>query len=394
MALYKTVKAGTPSSKRSLNHAFPFHGSIQNSMNHLHGKQRLDSGASIYSDISRQTTITSDWDQEDDDETIIHRNFLKPTTTPSMDKLYGDGNEKYFSFNDDKYGNSLRVDDDNSDSEELDMHYTPQSNNYTPASNNDMLQTSSSNKKSTSCYSLDDALKTLQFGKYHYILIIIISTIYFVMGIQSKISKTLQALIDNNHFVFDIPTDAEQLLYIAFGCGNIIGIYLCVLADKFGRKRMISIACIFMVPFTILQIISSTFTMLVFARLFIGCCCGVIMISCHVLLIEYVPNPTRFRVMYFLFTIAIISYAFGSLISYIVYAASKSNIAGQYIDLKHWKILMVILSIPVWLLPFLNYAYLPDSPHFIALKGNTEMVMEMLKIIDSWNGDQSFFKVC
>ena len=45
----------------------------------------------------------------------------------------------------------------------------------------------------------------------------------------------------------------------------------------------------------------------------------------------------------------------------------------------------------VWLLPFLNYAYLPNSPHFVALRGDINEVMSLLKIIDNWNREQSFF---
>lgn len=362
MALYKVINNETPSSRRTSAYGFPFHGNtLQSSINNnLHlstSKVRLDSADSIISDISRQTTLTGD-DIDDDDDTIIHRNFLKPTTTPSLSDKHHAANETYFAFNEkDENGHTLRDEDlerdsNGSDSEELNLHYTPMDISHpSPLSNsslnspNDYRDTRASSKQ-TNLYSLDDALKTLQFGKYHYVLITVISTIYFAMGLQSKITNVLSTLIENNTFVFTIPENSEPVLYISFAAGGIIGIYLCALADKFGRKRMITISCISLVLFTILQILSINFVMLAFARLFIGCSCGVAMISCLSLLIEYVPNPTRFRVMYFLFLVGIISYGIGSLIGYIVWAVSTSKDASDYIDLKHWRLLLIVISIP------------------------------------------------
>ena len=360
MALYKTLNNNTPSSRRTSAYGFPFHGNtpLQSSMNsHLRlsaKKMRLDSADSIISDISRQTTITGDLD--DDDDTIIHRDFLKPTTTPSLSSKNNAGAETYFAFNEkDENGHTLRDEDlerdsNGSDSEELNLHYTPMDVSHpSPLSGNSLnppTRSSRASSKQTNLYSLDDALKTLQFGKYHYVLITVISLIYFAMGLQAKITNVLSTLIENNSFVFTIPTNAEPVLYISFSSGGIIGIYLCALADKFGRKRIITISCISLVLFTILQILAYNFVMLAFARLFIGCSCGVAMISCLSLAIEYVPNHTRFRVMYFLFMIGIISSGIGSLIGYIVWAVSTSTDASHYIDLRHWRLLLIVISIP------------------------------------------------
>ena len=328
---------------------------------------------------------------EEAESSMIHRNFMELTASPSIGNVdIHNATDVYFSFNDNKNNGSNHKDehrllqsleDERSDSEEcnLNIQYIPQ-------------QTMDLNTK-TSSYSIDDALKALQFGKFHYLITFIISIIYFSIGLQAKITNMLYFLIQENKFVFSIPSNAESLLYIAFQSGALFGVYLCALSDKFGRKKIISIACIALSVFSILQIMSYNFIMLVFARLFIGCCCGVAMISSIVLLIEYVPNPTRFRVIYFMFFVGIISYVVGSLIGFIIYTISASNAYSEYINIKHWRMLLIIISVPVWLLPLLNYAYLPQSPHFVALQGKTSNVMDILRTIEHYNEKTSFFNV-
>eukprot|EP01084_Bolivina_argentea_P061549 112495_1 len=328
MALFnKTLsksKSTTPSRISSVrNTNYPYNNTLNHSIPQS-SKQRLDSFNSIVSDISKPSELDDD---DDDDDTVIHRNFLRETSTPSLDKNADHPIQTYFSFENNNgpihHGDneSLRETDDNhSDSEELGVHYTP------------IHKDEPLKQKILKYYSLDDALKTLTFGKFHKILIYIVSSIYFAIGIQAQITNILSLLIKHNNFVFKTPPNATDLLGIAFGSGGVIGIYLSSLADKFGRKNIVSIACISLVFFTMIQLLSYNWTMLIFSRLFIGCCCAVAMISSITLLIEYVPNPNRFRAMYFIFLMGIISYAVGTLIAYIVYAASFKS--KEYFDIK------------------------------------------------------------
>eukprot|EP01083_Nonionella_stella_P149338 474147_1 len=85
----------------------------------------------------------------------------------------------YFSFDSDT--NHTLQDDNNSnhsDSNELllDIEYTP-------------THKQTDNKQRY--YSLDDALKSLQFGRFDYILIFIVSVIYFSVAIQARASMFL-----------------------------------------------------------------------------------------------------------------------------------------------------------------------------------------------------------
>ena len=100
------------------------------------------------------------------------------------------------------------------------------------------------------------------------------------------------------------------------------------------------------------------------------------------------PNEVRFRAIYFMFLVGIMSAATGTLIAYIVFAASNMSI-----DMINYRTLLIIISISVWSMPLLNYLYLPVSTHFMALSGKTEKVMELLKTIDRWNTKRSHFNL-
>ena len=89
-----------------------------------------------------------------------------------------------------------------------------------------------------------------------------------------------------------------------------------------------------------------------------------------------------------MFLVGIMSAATGTLIAYIVFAASNMSI-----DMINYRTLLIIISISVWSMPLLNYLYLPVSPHFMALSGKTEKVMELLKTIDRWNTKRSHFNL-
>ena len=154
---------------------------------------------------------------------------IRTPTDPQNNSNNNNNMDIYYSFH--GYNNSAlsdATDQNESDSEELDMRYSPIDHHQDTTRQSIVIE---STLKSTGSYTLDDALKTLQFGKYQYIIICIISVIYFSISLQSKLSNVLYLLIEDDAFVFSIPHDAESLLYIAFGSGGIFGIYLCVFSD-------------------------------------------------------------------------------------------------------------------------------------------------------------------
>lgn len=165
-----------------------------------------------------------------------------------------------------------------------------------------------------------------------------------------------------------IPMDDQQMGFIvgAVLTGGLVGtLFTGPLADRFGRKKMILLACLIFIAGIFLILISNDLVTLFMARLLLGIGVGVVAVAAPLYLTEIVPAYIRGRSI----TIFQLLLTFGILLAY-------------FIDLLftpsgNWRGMFAVILVPATLL-FFGMLFLPETPRWLLSKNQTEKAKEVL----------------
>ena len=155
-----------------------------------------------------------------------------------------------------------------------------------------------------------------------------------------------------------------------------------IISDAYGRRRSIMISSALLLVFGFFTTFSPTFTWLVALRFLCGCCISCLP-QCITILNEYLPSGHRGKSNIWLAFI----WSFGGIL--ITLLAWGFIPAWEY----GWRLLIALCTLPVIL--FLSLSFLlPESLLFLAQKGRTEEVCQILDSIAKTNNKLKVLDNC
>lgn len=165
-----------------------------------------------------------------------------------------------------------------------------------------------------------------------------------------------------------IPMTDQQTGFIvgAVLTGGLVGTLITgPLADWFGRKKMILLACLVFIAGIIMILISNDLITLFAARLLLGVGVGVVAVAVPLYLTEIVPAYIRGRSV----TIFQLLLTFGILLAYFVDLLFTPS--------GNWRGMFAVILIPASLL-FLGMLFLPETPRWLLSKNKVEKAQTVL----------------
>lgn len=165
-----------------------------------------------------------------------------------------------------------------------------------------------------------------------------------------------------------IPMTDQQIGFIvgAVLTGGLVGTLITgPLADWFGRKKMILLACIIFILGIILILMSDSVVTLFVARLLLGVGVGVVAVAAPLYLTEIVPAYIRGRSI----TIFQMLLTFGILLAYFVDLLFTPS--------GNWRGMFAVILVPATLL-FVGMLFLPETPRWLLSKNRVEKAQKVL----------------
>lgn len=165
-----------------------------------------------------------------------------------------------------------------------------------------------------------------------------------------------------------IPMTDAQIGFIvgAVLTGGLVGtLFTGQLADRFGRRKMILVACIIFAIGLINILLSTNFFWLLTARLLLGIGVGVVAVAVPLYLTEIAPPDIRGRSV----TIFQLFLTLGILVAYLVdlFFTKTGN----------WRGMFAVIFIPVSIL-FFSMLFLPETPRWLLSKQLKEEAINVL----------------
>ncbi len=168
-----------------------------------------------------------------------------------------------------------------------------------------------------------------------------------------------------------IPMDDSQLGMIVgavLGGGLIGNLFTGSLADNYGRRTMIIIACfIFIVGIAIILFANSYYPLLI-ARLILGLGVGVVSVAIPLYISEIAPTQIRGRGI----TAFQLFLTFGILFAYII--------DSIFIPSNSWHAMFAVILIPSITL-LIGMWFLPETPRWLLAKDRNELALQILQKI-------------
>jgi len=177
------------------------------------------------------------------------------------------------------------------------------------------------------------------------------------VGIDWGLSDTQQAAITG-------------IVFIGIIAGTL---FWGIFADRFGRRSAYFYACFLVSFFGFLSGASPNFLALILFRSITGFGLGAMDIPFD-LLAEFLPDETRGKfctyIMYF--------WTLGSLM--------VTGLAWAFLSQGGWRMLTYLTAVPVALVSLFSLLYLPESPHWLLVKGRREEAEQVLRDAAAVNG--------
>lgn len=165
---------------------------------------------------------------------------------------------------------------------------------------------------------------------------------------------------------FHLSTFAQEVVTSAIIAGALVG---CItagpLSDRMGRRRTIMAASILFLIGTVIVTFAHSTALLVASRLILGLAIGAASQIVPIYIAEISP-PERRGALVVAFQLAVVS---GMTISFIT---------GYLLRDASWRIMFGLGFIPASIL-FIGMLFVPNSPRWLAMKGETERAREVLR---------------
>ncbi|MBB2189046.1 sugar porter family MFS transporter [Gluconacetobacter azotocaptans] len=165
---------------------------------------------------------------------------------------------------------------------------------------------------------------------------------------------------------FHLGTGGQQIVTSAIIAGALLGCMgAAPLSDRGGRRRTVMVAAAVFIVGTIMASLANTIWLLTLARFVLGLAVGAASQIVPVYISELAPARRRGRLVG-MFQLAVVT---GVLISFI---------AGYLLRHDSWRIMFALGAVPAVVL-LLGMAFLPNSPRWLAMRGDFEGARAVLR---------------
>jgi len=218
--------------------------------------------------------------------------------------------------------------------------------------------------QSVQSITLNEALMQIPVGLFQYRLLVMCGFVFMADALEVNLMTFLATCAGDEWHLN--ASERASITGIVFA-GIIFGtIFWGLFADRYGRKLSYMCACILICVGGLLSGASPNYYCLIIFRAIAGFGIGGANVPFD-LLAEFIPTSHRGK---FLMLIEYF-WTFGSLF--------VAGVAWASLDREGWRFLAFIAAIPVTLICFVSYFYLPESPRWLLMKGRKDEAEHVLR---------------
>ncbi|XP_054985369.1 putative transporter SVOPL [Sorex araneus] len=223
--------------------------------------------------------------------------------------------------------------------------------------------------KETKTFTVEDAVETIGFGRFHIALFLIMGSTGVAEAMEIMLIAVVSPVIRCEWQLenWQVALVTTMVFFGYMVCSILFG----VLADKYGRWKILFLSFVWGAYFSLLTSFSPSYTWFVFLRAMVGC--GV---SGHSqgLIIKTEFLPTKYRG--FMLPLSQVFWLAGSLLII--------GMASVIVPTIGWRWLIRIASIPGIIL-IIAFKFIPESARFNVSTGNTQAALATLQSIARTN---------
>ncbi|XP_016831510.2 putative transporter SVOPL isoform X1 [Cricetulus griseus] len=224
-------------------------------------------------------------------------------------------------------------------------------------------------QKETKTFTVEDAVETIGFGRFHIALFLIMGSTGVVEAMEIMLIAVVSPVIrcewhlENWQVAF-----VTTMVFFGYMVSSIL---FGLLADRYGRWKILLLSFLWGAYFSLLTSFSPSYVWFVFLRTMVGC--GV---SGHAqgLIIKTEFLPTKYRG--YMLPLSQVFWLAGSLLII--------SLASVLIPTIGWRWLIRVASIPGIIL-IMAFKFIPESARFNVSTGNTQAALDTLESIARMN---------
>lgn len=225
------------------------------------------------------------------------------------------------------------------------------------------------NKASSLTYSVEDAVETIGFGRFHILLFVIMGASNIVEAMEIMLLAVVSPEIRCEWRLKDWQVAlVSTMVFLGFMVCGVLGGYV---ADKYGRWKVVFGGFVWSAYFSLLTSFAPTYGWFIFLRSMVGC--GVAGVSQgFVLKTEFIPAKYRA----YLLPLATIFWMLGSMLIIIL--------GMLVVPTLGWRWMIRISVAPSLILIFL-FKFIPESARYNVSAGNLQAAVNTLQKIAKMN---------
>ncbi|KAJ8902422.1 hypothetical protein NDN08_006827 [Rhodosorus marinus] len=219
-------------------------------------------------------------------------------------------------------------------------------------------------------FTIDEAIDGIGFGKFHWMLMLIVGISWIGVGMQMMLLSFLGPFLECSWTL--LPAQESILVSVeSFGilCGNLF--WGCV-GDRFGRKKTALFCTAIIALFGVVSAVTQNISQLCAVRFFVGIGSGGIHVA-FMLFLEFVPSERR---------------GFWSAVVqgwWIVGTLAQAVTAMLILPTLRWRTFVLVSAVPLVVFVCLGFL-LVESPRFLLSAGQLEKASEILEYVSEMNG--------
>ncbi|CAF0982668.1 unnamed protein product [Rotaria sordida] len=224
--------------------------------------------------------------------------------------------------------------------------------------------------ETSTTYTLEECINHIGLGKYQWRLISILG----FCSMADAVEMMLLAILGPAIICYWPDVTKVQMAALTTGvfAGMMIGAFIFgIIADKYGRRRVIIISAVLNTLFGIFTAMAQNYYSILVARILVGfALSGAAQGS--TLMLEYLPSSTRATIL----IVNELFWSIGSIFEYVM---------GMVIVPSYgWRLLTALSALPITIVAIFMY-FVPESPRYFVASGRPEDAEHILKAIASIN---------